>query len=374
LKGRETVAYINIDKYLENLNYIQNQTKTSIIPVLKANAYGHGMLPLARQVFNEGCSMLAVAYLEEALEILKEGVHLPILIFNYFSPDDFEELLEFSHFLRPTITAYTFLEKVCDILGKDVDKFKFHINVDTGINRIGIKEEKLPQLIKLIKDKNIRIEGVYSHFANADEKDDFTRVQFEKYKSLLDYIISSGIDVEKKHISNSAAALFFPEYSLDYVRPGIATYGLQPSTTHKVDQLKPVLELKSIVASIHSLLPSDTIGYGRTYEVQKKMKTAIVPIGYADGYFRTLSNKGEVLINGKRCKILGRVSMDQIVVDVTDTNASIGDEVVIIGKQKYDEISAEEVAENASTISYEVTSRIAQRVRRIYIKGGKNFE
>jgi len=374
LKGRETAAYINIDKYLENLNYIQNHTKTNIIPVLKANAYGHGMLPLARQVFNEGCSMLAVAYLEEALEILKEGVHLPILIFNYFSPDDFEELLEFSHFLRPTITAYTFLEKVCDILGKDVDKFKFHINVDTGINRIGIKEEKLPQLIKLIKDKNIRIEGVYSHFANADEKDDFTRVQFEKYKSLLDYIISSGIDVEKKHISNSAAALFFPEYSLDYVRPGIATYGLQPSTTHKVDQLKPVLELKSIVASIHSLLPSDTIGYGRTYEVQKKMKTAVVPIGYGDGYFRILSNKGEVLINGKRCKILGRVSMDQIVVDVTDTNASIGDEVVIIGKQKYDEISAEEVAENTSTINYEVTSRIAQRVRRIYIKGGKYFE
>jgi len=374
LKGRETVAYINIDKYLENLNYIQNQAKTNIIPVLKANAYGHGMLPLARQVFNEGYSMLAVAYLEEALEILKEGVQLPILIFNYFSPNDFEELLEFAHFLRPTITSYTFLEKVCDILGKDVDKFKFHINVDTGINRIGIKEEKLPQLIKLIKDRNVQIEGVYSHFANADEKDDFTRVQFDKYKSLLDYIISSGIDVEKKHISNSAAALFSPEYSLDYVRPGIATYGLQPSTTHKVDQLKPILELKSVVASIQNLQPNDTIGYGRTYEVQKKMKTAIVPIGYADGYFRSLSNKGEVLINGKRCKILGRISMDQIVVDVTDNNVSIGDEVVIIGKQKYDEISAEEVAENTSTINYEVTSRIAQRVRRIYIKGGKYFE
>lgn len=374
MKGRETVAYINIDKYLENLNYIQNQTKTSIIPVLKANAYGHGMLPLARQLFNENYTMLAVAYLEEALEILKEGILLPILIFNYFSPNDFEELLEFSHFLRPTITSYTFLEKVCDILGKDVGKFKFHINVDTGINRIGIKEENLPQLIKLIKDKNVQIEGVYSHFASADEKDEFTKVQFEKYMNLLDYIISSGIDVEKKHISNSAAALFFPEYSLDYVRPGIATYGLQPSTTYKIDQLKPILELKTIIASIHTLQPHDTIGYGRTYEVQKKMKTAIVPIGYGDGYFRDLSNKGEVLINGKRCKILGRVSMDQIVVDVTDNNVSIGDEVVIIGKQKYDEISAEEVAKNTSTINYEVISRITQRVRRFYIKGGKYFE
>ncbi len=158
------------------------------------------------------------------------------------------------------------------------------------------------------------------------------------------------------------------------MRPGIASYGLQPSTTYKIDQLKPILELKSIVANIQNLQPNDTIGYGRTYEVQKRMKTAIVPIGYADGYFRALSNKGEVLINGKRSKILGRVSMDQIVVDVTDNNVSLGDEVVIIGRQKYDQITAEEVAENASTINYEVTSRIAQRVRRIYIKGGKYFE
>ncbi|KUK15856.1 MAG: Alanine racemase [Petrotoga mobilis] len=374
MKGRETVAYINIDKYLENLNYIQNQAKTNIMPVLKANAYGHGMVPLAKQIFNEGYTMLAVAYLEEALQILKEGIKLPILIFNYFSPTDFKELSEFAQFLRPTITSYMFLEKVCDILGKDVGKFKFHINVDTGINRIGTKEERFPQLIKLIKDKNVRIEGVYSHFASADERDNFTRVQFEKYKTLLDYIINSGIDVEIKHISNSAAALFFPKYSLDYVRPGIATYGLQPSTTHKIDQLKPILELKSIVASIQNLQPNETIGYGRTYKVQKKMKTAVVPMGYADGYFRVLSNNGEVLINGRRRKILGRVSMDQIVVDVTDNNVSIGDEVVIIGRQKYNEISAEEVAENASTINYEVTSRIAQRVQRIYIKGGKYFE
>jgi len=374
LKGRETVAYINIDKYLENLDFIQNQTKTNIIPVLKANAYGHGMLPLAKQVFNEGYSMIAVAYLEEALEILKEGIHLPILIFNYFCPGDFKELLEFVDFLRPTITSYKFLETACGILGKDVNKLKFHINVDTGINRIGIKEEELPKLIKLVKNKNVQIEGVYSHFANADEQDDFTRVQFEKYKTLVNYIIESGIDVEKRHISNSAGALFFPEYSLDYIRPGIATYGLQPSTIYKINQLKPILELKSIVASIQSLQPNETIGYGRTYKVQNKLRTAVVPIGYADGYFRSLSNNGEVLIAGKRCKILGRVSMDQIVVDVTDNNVSIGDEVVIIGRQKYAEINAEEIAERSSTINYEVTSRITQRVHRIYIKGGKYFE
>lgn len=372
--GRETVAYIDIDKYLYNLDFLQKHTKTKVMPVLKANAYGHGATFLAKAAIKEGYDMIAVAFLEEALNLLEQGIKMPMLIFNYFSPKDLKEVLEFSEFIKPTITSSYFLEKACVILGSDVKNFKFHINLDTGINRIGIKKAEIPKLVSLIKKYNVSIEGIYSHFANADEKDDFTHVQFDRFITLSKYFESEGIYSKIKHISNSAGALFFPNYSLDYVRAGIATFGLQPSVTHIEPNLKPILELKSVVSSVHELLPEDTVGYGRTYKAKKRTKTAVIPIGYADGYFRNLSNKGEVLINGKRCKILGRVSMDQIVVDISYNNVSIGDEVVIIGKQKDDNISAEEVAKRAQTINYEITSKITQRVQRRYLKGGNYFE
>ncbi|PNR96299.1 alanine racemase [Petrotoga sp. 9PWA.NaAc.5.4] len=375
MRGRNTAAYINLDNYLKNLEFIKNFTKAKLMPVLKADAYGHGNLILSKEAQNEGYDMFCVAFLEEAIELLNNNVKVPILIFNYFDPHDFIELIDYCKYIRPTIISIDFLEKACDILGKDIKEFKFHINVDTGINRIGIKEYELDKLINLIKIKNIQIEGFYSHFANADEKDNFVNLQYNKYIALLNYIVSQNIDIKIRHISNSAGACFFPEYSLDYVRPGVATFGLQPSKLYEIQELKPVLELKSTVVKINIVDTQETVGYNRTFKVPTKMKTAVVPLGYADGYSWTLSNKACVLIKGFRCKILGRISMDQIVVDVTQIpQVSIGDEVVIIGKQGNDNISSEELAEKAGTINYEITSRISKRIKRIYIKGGKYFD
>ena len=209
ITGRDTFAIVNIDKYLENLNFLGSYTNAKIMPVVKADAYGHGMIALAREALKEGNNMFAVAFLEEALELLDNGMLCNILIFNYFNPKDFKNIVDYSNYLKPTITSIDFLEKACDILGKDISKFKFHLNIDTGINRIGIKEKELPTLTKLIKDHHIKIEGVYSHFATADEKDGFVEDQFNKYLELLNFILDQGIDIKTRHIANSAGLLFF---------------------------------------------------------------------------------------------------------------------------------------------------------------------
>lgn len=368
--GRNTFAIVDIEKYLENLEFLSSLTTAKIMPVLKADAYGHGMIALGREALKAGYEMFAVAFLEEALELLDSRILSKILIFNYFDPNDLKSVLDYSDYLRPTITSIDFLDKACGILGKEIKKFVFHVNVDTGMNRIGIKEEELPILIRLIKKHNIKVEGVYSHFATADEKDEFVKIQYNKYQKILNYIINEGIDIKIRHLANSAGLLFFPQSSLDYVRPGVATFGMQPSNITKVEELKPVMVLKSVVAKINTIKPGESVGYNRTFTAKNLMKTAIVPIGYADGYFRNLSNKSDVLINGKRCRLLGTISMDQIVVDITEVNTNIGDEVVLIGKQEGISITSEELAQKAGTINYEITSKISKRVPRIYIRGG----
>lgn len=368
--GRNTFAVVNIEKYLKNLEFLNSCTTAKIMPVLKADAYGHGMQELGKAALKSGYDMFAVAFLEEALELLSSGILSKVLIFNYFDPKDLKSVLDYSDYLRPTITSIDFLEKACGILGKDIKKLVFHINVDTGMNRIGIREEELSTLIRLIKKNNINVEGIYSHFATADEKDEFVKIQYDKFLNILNYIINEGIDIKIRHLANSAGLLFFPQSSLDYVRPGVATFGMQPSNIIKVEELKPVMELKSTVAKINMVKSGESIGYGRTFITLKSMKTAIVPIGYADGYFRNLSNKAYVLINGKKCRILGNISMDQMVVDITEVNTNVGDEVVLIGEQDGVSITCEELAQKAGTINYEITSKLTRRVPRIYIRGG----
>ncbi len=261
------------------------------------------------------------------------------------------------------------LKELINYFGKNISKIKFHININTGMNRMGINTEEIDDIIKLIKDYNLNIAGAYSHFATADNLDNFVKEQYKKFITILKYIEDSNISIPVKHICNSAASLYFPEYALDYVRPGIATYGLQPSDIKTEKELRPVLTWKSTVARIGILKENESVSYGRTYFASKNMPTATIPVGYADGYFRQLSNKGYVLIQGKKCNIIGRVCMDQFVVETTQlSNVKIGEEVVLIGSQNNNFIYAEELAKLAGTINYDITSKITKRVPRIYIE------
>ncbi|KAF2955768.1 alanine racemase [Marinitoga sp. 38H-ov] len=363
---RKTFAEININNYIHNINFIKNKTKTEVIPVLKADAYGHGATQLAKVVENIGIKLIAVAFLGEGINIKKNGVNIETLVFNYATPKSIKENIDGYIY---TIGSLEQLTELINFFGKNIKKIKFHLNINTGMNRMGIDIYNLDKIISLIKEYNINIHGAYSHFATADNLDDFIKEQYNNFISAIKYIEDSNINIPVKHICNSAASLFFPEYSLDYVRPGIATYGMQPSDIKIEKELKPVLTWKSTVARVGLLKKGESVSYGRTYFAKETIPTATIPVGYADGYFRQLSNKGYVLIQGKRCNIIGRVCMDQFVVETTQlNNVKLGEEVILIGKQKDNIISAENLASLAGTINYDITSKITKRVPRIYIE------
>ncbi|MDK2945999.1 alanine racemase [Geotoga petraea] len=368
--SRSTYAEINIDNYLHNLEYISKKTNTEVMPVLKADAYGHNKITLAKCAVKEGYKRFAVAFLEEALDLINNDIKKPILIFNYINPKSLKRYTYFSDFLIPTIHSLNNLKTLISELGEEINKFKFHLNFNTGINRIGIQENEIENIIAIIKNKNINIEGIYSHYATADSLDDYVDYQYNNFLRIIKIFKDREIEYKFKHMSNSAACLYYPERSLDIVRPGIASFGLQPSNIKKDENIKPVMELKSIVAKINTCKKGDTIGYGRTHIIDKNSKTAIIPIGYADGYPRILSNKSHVLIKNKLYKVIGNVSMDQIVIEIKDDDIMVGDEVILFGKKP----SAEHLANLANTLNYEITCGVSSRVPRVFIKGGSYFE
>lgn len=372
---RNTYTLINIDSYLHNLNYIKDKSNTNVIPVLKADAYGHGKEVLSKEAEKCGYNFFAVAFLNEAIELINNGLSSPILIFNYFNVDLLEKYLEHSKLLIPTITSLDHLKKIINKFKDKTNLFKFHINLNTGIFRNGITDSEFNETINLINYYNINIDGVYTHFATADENDEFLYKQLNIFKEKLSYLKDKGLKYNNVHFSNSAASLLAKfDIKADYVRAGIASFGLQPSNKFYIKELKPVLSFHSVLSKVYNLNINDTVGYGRTFKAVKPLKAGVVPVGYADGYFRNLSNKAEMLVNGVRCKILGRVSMDQIVIDVNDSNAKFEDEVILIGQQGDEIITAEYLADLADTINYEITSTITKRVNRVYYKGGNYFE
>jgi len=374
MNGRGTVAWVNIDNYIWNVELIRNTCKKDVMPVVKADAYGHGNIELSKAAQNQGYSKFAVAFISEAADLIKNGLTSQILVFGYCEPYELKNYIEFSDYIVPTIFSAHFIEQAYSLLGKDIRKFVFDIKYNTGMSRVGLNDYEIDSVIELIKKYNLRIRGFYSHYATADDLDDFVLIQYEKYLKMLDYITSKGINISLRHMSNSAAAMFFPQNSLDIVRPGIATYGLQPSSKKYISGLKPVMEIKSKIIKLNTVEKGETVGYSRTYTAKEKLQTAIIPVGYADGYFRSLSNRGRVLINGEYCNIIGRISMDQMTVDVTGKNVTYDDEVVLIGQSKNNFISADELADICATINYEITSKITSRIKRKYIKGGVIFE
>ncbi len=359
MESRRTYAVINLRNYISNLQFFQHHcTPSKVMPVVKANAYGHGAIALSKVAEKMGIDYFAVAFLEEGLQLRNHGIKSNILVFNYVEPD----LINVACENNLTLTFYSWEQ--LNECAKQPFKPKYHVKIDTGMRRLGVQPQEAKEFISSARKAGFEIEGAYTHFAAADSVDEedvaFTKEQVEQFANL-------DLDVKIKHICNSGAALLKVVNCFDYVRIGIASYGLQPSDAVQSSELKPVLEWKSIVSYVKTINPGDTVSYGRTFRAFMEMRIATIPVGYADGYWRQLSNKGYVLIHGERCPIVGRVCMDQFMVDVSHlSDVKIGDEVVLIGKQGDNAITAEEIARLVDTINYEVTCRISERVARKY--------
>ncbi len=363
MESRNTYAEVNVKKFLRNIFEISKRIEMPVAPVLKADAYGHGAVELAHACQRDGVGFLIVAFLEEGIQLREAGITLPILVLNYFDPSYTREALE--HELSITIYSSEQMKEIAHHLKQD-EKIKVHINVDTGMSRLGHGFEGSLKLYEEIgKDPRFLLEGVYTHFSSADEPEDKTSAeQIEKFKDFL-----SRIERPRYvHVSNSAAATVLKVRVGNMCRVGIASYGLQPSSKVQIDYLQPVMSVHSSVSFVKKLYKGQSVGYGHTFTADKDMRVATIPFGYADGLPRSLSNKGYVLIHSKRARILGRVSMDQIVVDVSDIfNVKMGDDVIIMGKSGNEKITAEEIAEMANTINYEIVCGISKRVPRIYV-------
>ncbi|PNQ06119.1 alanine racemase [Mesotoga sp. SC_NapDC2] len=367
MNSRKTYALVNLSAYRQNLLYLAGKAYPArLMAVVKADAYGHGAEQLSKVAEEAGVERLAVAFLEEGIKLRESGISLPILVLNYV---DNEEILAAKEYgLTLSLCSSGQLDSISGLNETLPD---FEIAVDTGMRRLGMKWEESIKLYKSAVANGIKITGAYTHFATADEKDsDFVFEQSEEFRKFLQGIGKSRGRDFVVHISNSAGTIFLDNKDYDYVRVGIATYGLQPSSVIDYN-LKPIIEWKTCISFLKKIRAGDSVSYGRTFVAGREMLVATIPVGYADGFNRLLSNRGCVIIAGRRCRVLGRVCMDQFVVDVShvDSKLSVGDEVVIIGSQKEETITAEEIAELCGTINYEVVCSITSRVPRIYWKG-----
>jgi alanine racemase len=366
-----TYAEIDLGAIAHNVTTIKRHIgpDVAMMAVVKANAYGHGAVEVARAVLAAGAERLAVARIEEGIELRLAGISAPILVMNYTPPESVTAAID--HDLTLTVTEWPVAERLSQQARTQVTVARIHVKVDTGMGRFGLlPDEVVPFFEQLASLPNIEIEGLFSHFSVADLADkSYTWQQFDLFQSILDQLDETGFQVATRHIANSAATLDLPAMHLDAVRVGIAMYGLWPSAAiEPVLPLKPALSLKSRVARVRNLPAGASISYGRTYITPRPMRVALIPVGYGDGYHRLLSNRGAVLIDGQRAPVIGRVCMDQFVVDVSEIGpVALDDEVVLIGCQANDCISAEEVAQWADTINYEVTTALLPRAARFFI-------
>jgi alanine racemase len=337
-----------------------------IMAVVKANAYGHGTVEVARVLESSGVNYLGVATTDEAVRIRDHGVKTPVLVLGSVLPSEVGVAVD------KDIALTLCGDDLLDAIKKAVAggrKLKAHIKIDTGMGRVGIwHENALDYIRKIAADKGVALEGIYTHFSSAGRDDFFTNYQIDVFEKLLAEVEKSWIKIPLKHAANSIATVDFKRSHLNLVRPGLVIYGMYPKYNFpKLIKLKPALSLKTKIVFIKDTPPGRSISYGRTFITQKHTRIATLPIGYADGYCRKLSNRGEVLIRGQRAKVVGKVTMDQTMVDVGHIKgAAVGDEVVLIGKQGFDEIRAETLARTADSIAYEIVCSISNRVPRIY--------
>lgn len=368
---RPTRAEIDSAAFGRNLTAIALRLPegSRLIAVMKANAYGHGAAELAKQCTPDRVAMIAVVMLEEALELRHAGVTLPILILGPLTEPQIAIAVE--NELDLGIPGPEELEASVRV-ARDRD-VNVHLKIDSGMGRMGSTEAELPRVVELIRSApRLRVKAIYTHFANAgDPRDPFTSQQTARFDTLVDTLRDAGITAPLHHRANSAATMLGVFKAGEYVRVGLALYGAEPLDAGE-SRLEPVMRWRTEILRLKDLPANHAIGYGMTFRTKRRSRIATLPVGYADGYSRALSNKGEVLIRGQRAPVVGRVSMDLVTIDVTDiAAANVGDEAVLLGRDGDHEISAEEMAAKIGTISYEVLCGVSARVPRVYRDGGR---
>lgn len=373
-----TYAQIDLDALDHNIQALKSRVGPSVdlMPVIKANAYGHGAVPVGRAALAGGVRRLAVARPDEGIQLRRAGIDVPVLVMGYVLPG------EVAHYLEHRLTATVNTLESAEVLSARAAALgvtaTVHIKVDTGLGRYGLlPEEVAPFAGKISRLPHIYLEGIYTHFATSDERDKtYVSLQLERFSGVLDSLRAAGIEVPLRHAANSAAILDTPAAFFDAIRPGVALYGLYPSgeVSYSVP-LSPILSLHSHVGRVRSLPAGSSVGYNRTWTASRPSTVALIPIGYGDGYRRSLTNRGVMLIRGQRVPLIGRVSMDQIIADVTDIDGVKQDDpVVLIGRQDEACLSVEELAELAGTINYEVTTGLLPRLPRVYTRGDRVVE
>ena len=364
----------NMDRMKRNLN-----PNSKIMAVIKADGYGHGAVQIAQMLENVDYIWgFAVATLDEAVVLKSEGIKKPILVLGCVFPDQYMEMLKYE--IRMNVYTEEMAESISQMATREGMTAYMHIKLDTGMTRLGFdtSAESVEAIARIAGMKNVCMEGIFTHFAKADETDkEFTKKQIRDFVWMTEALKEKNVKFQYEHCANSAAIIDVPEANFDLVRAGISTYGLYPSEEVCKENvyLKPALALKSHVAFVKEIEAGTPISYGGTYVSEEKMKIATIPVGYADGYPRNLSNTGYVLIRGKKAPIVGRVCMDQFMVDVTDIDGvSFGDNVTLIGKDGNETITVEELSELSGRFNYEFICDLGKRIPRVYVKNGKVAE
>ncbi len=369
-------ANINLDAIYENFLHAKQLLKqdTKLMAVIKADAYGHGAVEVAHTIDNLA-DAYGVAILEEGIELRMAGVTKPILILGYTARQQYPAMIEYG--IDTAVFTLEMAQEMSEAAMEKGKKAGIHLKLDTGMNRIGFarNDKSLSDIIKIAALPGIRIDGCFSHFARMDEADKTKAMrQFGRFCEFTEKIEKAGVAIPIKHISNSAGIMEAPSVHLDMVRDGICLYGLYPSAEVQKERLllAPAMELKAVVSFVKELEAGEEIGYGGTYTTTHTTKVATVPVGYADGYPRSLSNKGRVLLHGKSAPVVGRVCMDQFMVDVTEIpDVKAGDIVTLFGKDGNEEISIEEISGLSYSFHYEFVCDIGKRVPRVFYRNGK---
>ena len=365
---RQVWAEVNLQTLRENYLKLKTYTQSEMMPIVKADAYGHGLIPVVKTLIACGAQRYGVALLEEALEIKAVFPDLTILILGATELDQWDDLVKED--IIPAIFKLSQAQALSEAAVKQNKTARLHIKIDTGMNRIGFRERDFADIMKISALPNLFIEGIFTHLATSDQRNlTFAREQLSRFEAFYDKLKKAGLTIPIRHAANSAAILQFPESHFELVRPGISLYGLTPSSQMSAATgLEPVMSWKAKVSLVKSIKTGETVSYGRTFQAAYPTRVATIPVGYADGLRRALSNQGEMLVHGKRSTMIGRICMDQTMLDVTKIpGVQVGDVVTILGKDGYDQITATEMAEWLETISYEVICGISNRVPRIYL-------
>lgn len=376
-----TWSEIDLDLLKQNIINIKSRVKndTKIIAVVKANSYGHGAVMCSKTLLDNGADILAVACIDEALELRKFFKKTPILLLGTSNQLRFEDIVlnDVTASLCDTDDAIR-LSEVAASHGKTA---KIHIKIDSGMGRLGFLAdepdfaETVEEILKIGNLKNIEIEGIFTHFSVSDTEYKYTLVQFNRFKKLCDTLEEKGLKIKIRHCANSAATILYPEFHLDAVRPGIILYGYHPSpATFGKISLSPIMSIKSRITHIKTLSSGNYVSYGNEYKTDSDQKIATIPIGYADGFLRGNFGKANVLFNGKFLPVVGRICMDQCMFDATSVNnINVGDVVTVLGCDNGKSITADDLAKNLHTINYEILCGITNRVCRIYFQDGKQI-